>query len=128
MKSVLDVISNYVSTLIKDNLENISPELRVLPRFDNMCRAFDKEFSLFANYPKGCGSNFRQWTKENHSGELLFHVECACKGRMDVVLMASMAIYWNRKYCVDFLDEMISYCGWEDNILACKQMMLLSSV
>ena len=47
---------------------------------------------------------------------------------MDVVLMASMAIYWNRNYCVDFLDEMISYCGQEDNILACNQMMLLSSV
>ena len=50
----------------KDNLEEISPELRVLPRFDNMCRAFDKEFSLCANYPKGWGSNFRQW--------MLFHV------------------------------------------------------
>ena len=66
--------------------------------------------------------------KENHSGELLFHVEIACKGRMDVVSIASMAIYWNRNYCVDFLDEMISYCGREENILACNQMMLLSSV
>ena len=47
---------------------------------------------------------------------------------MDVVSMASMAIYWNRNYCVDFLDNMISYCGREDNILACNQMMLLSSV
>ena len=42
--------------------------------------------------------------------------------------MVSMKIYWNRNYCVDFLDEMISYCGREDNILACKQIMLLSSV
>ena len=66
--------------------------------------------------------------KENHSGELIFHVECACKGRMDVVSMALMAIYWNHNYCVDFLDEIISYCGQEDNILACNQMMLLSSV
>ena len=56
--------------------------------------------------------------KGNHSGELPFHVERACKGRMDVVLMSSMAIYWNRNYCVDFLDNMISYCVREDNILA----------
>ena len=42
VKNMLDVISNYVSTLIKDNLEEIAPELRVLPCFDNMCRAFDK--------------------------------------------------------------------------------------
>ena len=92
MKNMLDVIRNYVSTLIKENIEEIAPEVRVLPRFENMCRAFDKEFRLCTNYPKGWGYNFRQWTKENHSGELLFHVERACKGRMDVVLMASMAI------------------------------------
>ena len=104
VKDMLDMISNYVSTLIKDNLEDIAPELCVSPRFENMCRAFDKEFSLCANYPKVWGYNFRQWMKENHSGELIFHVEHACKGRMDVVSMASMAIYWNRNYCVDFLD------------------------
>ena len=90
---MLDMIRNYMSTLIKDNLEENAPELRVSPRFENMCRAFDKEFSLCANYPKGWGSNFRLWMKENHSGELLFHVERACKGRMDVVSMVSMEIY-----------------------------------
>ena len=66
--------------------------------------------------------------KENHSVEMIFHVERACKGRMDVMSMASMAIYWNRNYCVYFLNEIIIYCGQEDNILACNQMMLLSSV
>ena len=111
VKNMLDVISNYVCTLIKDNLEEIAPELRVSPRFENMCRAFGKEFSLCANYPKGWGSNFCQWMKDNYIGELLFHVERSCKGRMDVVLMAPMAIYWNRNYCVDFLDNIISYCG-----------------
>ena len=80
VKNMLDMISNYVSTLIKENLEEIAPELRVSPRFENMCRAFDKEFSLCANYPKGWGSNFRQWMKENHSGELPFHAEHACTG------------------------------------------------
>ena len=64
--------------------------------------------------------------KEKYSGALLFHVERACKGRMDVVPMASMAIYWNRNYCVEFLDEMISFCGRDDNILAINQMYLLS--
>ena len=90
---MLDGIINYVSTLIKDNLEYIAPELHVSPRFENMCRAFDKEFNLCANYPKGWGSNFRQWMKETHSGELIFHVDRAYRGRMDVVSMALMAIY-----------------------------------
>ena len=42
VKNMLDVIRNYVSTLIKDNLEEIAPELRMLPIFENMCRVFDK--------------------------------------------------------------------------------------
>ena len=41
VKNMLDVISNYVSTLTKDNLEEIAPELRVSPRFENMCCSFD---------------------------------------------------------------------------------------
>ena len=36
VKNILDVIRNYVSTLIKDNLEEIAPEIRVLPRFENI--------------------------------------------------------------------------------------------
>ena len=60
VKNMLDVISNYVITLIKDNLEEIASEPRVSPHFENMCRAFDKEFSLCANHPKGWGSNLCQ--------------------------------------------------------------------
>ena len=51
--NILDVISYDVSTLIKDNIEDIAPELCVSPSFENMCLAFDKEFSLCVNYPKG---------------------------------------------------------------------------
>ena len=65
--------------------------------------------------------------KEDHTGYLLFRVECVYRGRIDVVSMASMIIYWNRNYCVDFLDKMISYCGCEDTILAQNQMIFLSS-
>ena len=42
--------------------------------------------------------------------------------------MALMAMYWNRNYFVDLLDKMISYCGREEKILACNQMILLSFV
>ena len=66
--------------------------------------------------------------KENHSVELLFNADRACKDRMDVVSMALMEIYWNRNHCINLLNKMISCCGREDNILACNQMMLLSSV
>ena len=42
--------------------------------------------------------------------------------------MAEMEIFWNRKYCVEFLDEMISYCGKSENILAHNLMIFLYSV
>ena len=84
-----------MSAAIKDNVDEIAPMFCVSGRFEAVCCAFDKEFSLCANYPKGWGVLFRWWMKEQYSGVLLFHVERACKGRMDVVPMASLAIYYD---------------------------------
>jgi hypothetical protein len=70
---------------------------------------------------KGHGELFRQWMKVNHPGELLLHVEHAASGgRQDVASMAALAIFWNRYYCIDFLDEILTYqdTGAKDNILA----------
>ena len=66
--------------------------------------------------------------KYNHSGELLFSVKRAVsRARQDIAYMAAMAMYWNQNYCVDFLDEMMLYCGKEDNILAQNLWYLLGS-
>ena len=67
--------------------------------------------------------------KDNNSGELLFHVEkVAYGGRQDVASMAAIEIFWNRNYCVEFLDEMISYFSKIENILASNLIIFLSSV
>ena len=64
------------------------------PGFTSLARVFDKMFSLYANYPNGIGEVFRQWTKANHAGELLFHAERACSGgRQDIASMAAMTIF-----------------------------------
>ena len=42
--------------------------------------------------------------------------------------MDDMSIFWNRNYCVEFLDDMISYYGNIENILARNLMIFLSSV
>ena len=102
-----------------------------LPTLSHFARAFDKEFSLCANYPKGHGGLFRQWMKVNHPGERLLHVERAASGgRQDVASMAVLAIFWNRHYCIDFLDEILTFgdAGAMDNILANNLWILLSSV
>ena len=42
--------------------------------------------------------------------------------------MAAMTIFWNRNYCVEFLDDIIIYCSKSENILAHNLMILISSV
>ena len=42
--------------------------------------------------------------------------------------MAAMEIFWNRNYCVEFLDDMISYYGKSENILVRNLMILIYSV
>ena len=100
VKNVLDSLNELLRAHLNDSLDEVAPELRVSPGFMSLARAFDKMFSLCANYPKGLGEVFRKWMMDNHSGELLLYVERAASGvRQDVASMAAMAILWNRNYC-----------------------------
>ena len=67
--------------------------------------AFDKEFSLCANYPKGHGELFLIWLRERYPDAMLFHAERAGGGRQDLALMALLPIFWNCLWCVELLDE-----------------------
>jgi hypothetical protein len=131
VKNVLNLLNDFMHCHLNNSLDEIAPELHVSPNLITFARAFDKEFSLCTNYPKGHGRLFRQWMKVNHPGELLWHVERAASGgRQDVASMAALAIFWNRHYCIDFLDEILTYgdAGAKDNILANNLWILLSSV
>ena len=56
-----------------------------------IAHAFEKMFSLCANYPKVIGELFHQWIMDNNSGELLFYVERAeSGGQQDIKSMAAM--------------------------------------
>ena len=129
VKNVLLSLTDFLRAHLHDSIDEIAPELRVQPNFATLARAFDKEFSLCANYCKGHGELFRQWMHDNHPGELLLHVERAASGgRQDVCSMAALAMFWNRNYCLEFLEEQQRQCGKEDNILMSNLMCLLSSV
>ena len=80
-----------------------------------MLRAIDKEFSLCANYPKGHGELFREWIEVKYPGILLLHVERASGSRQDLCVEGAGAVFWNRKYWLEFLDERLRTPG--DNIL-----------
>ncbi len=129
VKNILTVTTDFLRGVLHDSLDNIVPKLRVPPGFDGFAYVFDKEFSLCANYPKGRGKLFLMWMKEIHPMELLLHVmRAASSGRQDVCLMAALAMFWNRNYCLEFLEHIIRYCGKEDNILVQNLFSVLSSV
>ena len=131
VKKVLNSLNDFMCGHLNNSLDEIAPELRVSPNFITFARALDKEFSICTNYPKGHGGLFRQWMKVNHPGEQLWHVERAASGaRQDVAYMAALTIFWNRHYCIDFLDEILTYgdAGAKDKILESNLWILLSSV
>ena len=129
VKNVLESLTDFLKAHLQDSLEEIAPEFRVSASFNSFAHAFDKMFSLCANYPKGYGELFRQWMKENHQGELLLHVERATGGRMDVCSMAALAIYWNRNYCLEFMEDILQFGGKrKDNILLNNLFVIQTSI
>ena len=62
---------------------------------------------------------------KNHPGALLLHVERASGSRQDLCVEGAGAVYWNRKYWVEFLDERLRNPG--DNILQENLFIVLTS-
>ena len=65
--------------------------------FSALARAYDKCFSLSANYPKGFGGLFVEWMMDKHLGYVLYHVDLVRGYRQDIILEALLAIYINRE-------------------------------
>ena len=118
--------TNFLNDLLADSLEVIDPQLRVSTGMEGILRACDKEFSLCANYPKGHGELFGTWIKENHPGALLLHVERTAGSRQDLVVEGAGAIFWNRPFWVEFLDERLRLPA--GNILQENLFIVLTSV
>ena len=100
-------LSKHLNTLLRSNIEEIDPKLRVTASISAIIRALDKEFSLSANYRKGHGELFLEWIREYHPGVLLFHVERASGSRQDLCTEGSLAIFMNYPYYVEFLDTQL---------------------
>jgi hypothetical protein len=98
--------------------------------FTPFARAYDKEFSLAANFLKGHGELFTEWMKENYPGKLLFHVESTHGSQQDIMFTAALAIAMNQSFNVEFLD----YCLWmsdktkKDHVLQRNLFVVLLSL
>jgi hypothetical protein len=129
-KAVEIELSKYLRVMLRDSLDRIDSSLRVSTMFTPFARAYDKEFSLAANYPKGHGELFAEWMKENYPGELLFHVESTHGSRQDIMFTAALAIAMNRSFNIDFLDYCLRMSDKtkKDHVLQRSLFVVLSSV
>ena len=58
-------LSSYLTNLLRSSLDEIDPTLRVKTLFSVLAHAYDKGFSLSANYPKGFGELFIEWMMDD---------------------------------------------------------------
>ncbi|KAL7536200.1 hypothetical protein ACHAXR_006982, partial [Thalassiosira sp. AJA248-18] len=122
-----NAITERLKIILKDSIDEIDVSLRVSAVFSSYCRAWDKFFSLNANYVKGQGEHFAPWFRVNHPGELLFHVENAQGSRQDLGMMAAPGIYMNREYCYEYADYLLRIPKKRDNILLRNLVTLMRS-
>ena len=69
--------SKYLNDTLHSSLDEIDPKILVTAFISAIIGAFDKEFSLSANFPKGHDELFLKWIREYYPGVLQMHVECA---------------------------------------------------
>ena len=127
INGVAKSVNKFMSDYLEDSLEEISSFLRVSPDLAHVIRAFHKEFSLTANYPKGHGEKFRDWMIKRYPKEFLMHAERASGSRQDLITLGAGPIYWNRQFNVEFLDDVLRVRG-ASNILQENLFTILSSL
>jgi hypothetical protein len=70
-KAVEVELSKYLTVMLRESPNTIDRSLRVSTMFTPIARAYDKEFSLAANYLKGHGELFAEWMRENYPGSIV---------------------------------------------------------
>ena len=105
-----------MTEFLNESLDYISSYLIVSPDLAHVIRAFHKEFSITSNYPKGHGEQFRTWMMKRYPNEFLMHAERATVSRQDIITIGSGPIYWNRKFNVKLLGDVLRVKG-ASNIL-----------
>ena len=116
INGVAKAVNKYMTEFINKSLDDISSFLRVSPDLAHVIRAFHKEFSLTANYPKGHGEQFWTWMMKRYPKEFLMHAKRAARSLQYIITMGAGPIYWNRKFNFEFLDDMLRVKG-ASNIL-----------
>ena len=124
--AVTSALTGRLKENLKEEIDAIDFRLRVGTDMVMVLRAADKEFSLCANYPKGHGDLFREWMQRVHPKALLLHVIRTAGSRQDLAFDGSRALYLNRRYWVEFLDERLRVPSASNILQECLYVLLTS--
>ena len=69
---------------------------------------------------------FKHWLLKFHPGAHLVPIHRTAESRQDLTMEGAAAVYWNRIYYIEFLDECLQ--GRKDNILQENLFIVLASV
>ena len=120
-------MTKFLTNILADDLSDIHFWYRVSTNIVAVMISTDKEFSLPANYPKGHGHKFKYWLDKYHPDVLLVAVERITGQRHDLTVKDATAIYWNRKYYIEVLnDRLIATDKGKGNILQTNLFVVLS--
>lgn len=126
IKSVTICLSTFLNKLLTADLTDIDWQLGGMTMINRILCTLDKEFSLPTNYPKGHGAMFKHWLLKYHLGALLVLVQCTAGSKQDFATESTAALYWNRIYYIEFLDECLH--GSNNNILQENLFIALTSI
>jgi hypothetical protein len=127
IKALEKAISSSLRDILYDCLEKIPHELRATCVFSAIAWAWDKFFSLCANYLKGQGEHFAAWLRENKPDTPLYHVIGAQGSRHNLCLMVGPALYMNCHVCFDYASYVLRLPKKQDNILLRCLFVLMTS-
>ena len=125
--NVVSQLSERLSDILENDLEEISPVLRVTTEIDSLLIAIEKYFGGNANYAKGKGAEFEHYMNTYHPGAYLYPVARACGGsRQDISTEGAVPVLMNLPYYLEFLNWRLSMKA--DGILERNLQTLLESV
>ena len=127
INGVAKAVDKYMSKFPEESLDKISSFLRVSPDLAHVIRAFHKEFSLTANYPKGHGEKSKSWMIKRYPNEFLMHTKRATGSWQDIITMGARPVYWNCAFSIELLDDILRVKG-ASNILQENMFTVLLSV
>lgn len=100
-------LSEHMKQELAHQLQAFASWERMSTDFDQLLRGCYKDFHHGCNYYKGHGADFTSWMLEHYPDSFYMLLERAEGGRQDLDFDASVPIYMDRQYYVEYLQARV---------------------